>query len=229
MSEQLPAGQQPVEQVTPATRPFLQPVEPEAAPVPPEGGEPAPWILWVGVGIALLVAMFYLGQYFGGFDGRAHVLDQPPAVRSDSTATVATADGAAVYNKLCIACHQATGLGLAGAFPPLAGSEWATGSKARVIRILLNGLGGPVEVEGATYNGAMPAWKAQLSHDEIAAVLTHVRSTWGNSADAVTAAEVAAVDQQVGSRVEPWTAAELMKLGADSTAAPTADSTRRGR
>ncbi len=58
---------------------------------------------------------------------------------------------------------------LPGVFPPLVGSEWVTGPPETLVRIILNGLQGPIEVAGQTYNGAMPAWAQQLSGQEIAA------------------------------------------------------------
>ena len=109
----------------------------------------------------------------------------------------------------CAACHQATGLGLPGAFPPLAGSEYVLGEEERVVRIVLRGLTGPVTVKGQTFNGAMPAWADQLSDAEIAAVLTYVRSSWGNSAEAITAEQVARERAATAGRTAPWTVGEL--------------------
>ncbi len=80
-----------------------------------------------------------------------------------------------------------------GAFPPLAKNAYVTGDPKKVIGTLLNGLNGAVSVNGKTYNGAMPAWKGQLSNAEIAAVITYIRSSWGNKASAVTEAQVAAI------------------------------------
>ena len=106
---------------------------------------------------------------------------------------------------------MSTGLGLPGAFPPLAGSEYVLGEEERVVRIVLHGLGGPVTVQGQTYNGAMPAWADQLSDAEIAAVLTYVRTSWGNRAEAITAERVARERAATAGRTAPWTAGELGK------------------
>jgi len=109
---------------------------------------------------------------------------------------------------VCQTCHQADGMGIPNAFPPLAGSEIANGPAERPIAIVLHGLQGPLTVHGATYNGQMAAW-GQFSDDDIAATLTYVRSSWGNAAPAVTAAEVAAVRAATASRTTPWTWEEL--------------------
>ena len=89
--------------------------------------------------------------------------------------------GEGVYAN-CTVCHQPNGLGIPGAFPPLAGSEWALGNPERVAVIVMNGLMGPIDVKGATFNSAMPGLGAALSDEQIAAVATFVRgnSEWGN-------------------------------------------------
>ncbi len=118
-------------------------------------------------------------------------------------------DGAQIYANTCTACHQANGQGLAGKFPPLAGSSWATGDESRLIRIVLHGLSGEIDVEGELFNGAMPAWGPTLNDDAIAAVATYVRRSWGNSAGAVSVSTVASVRAAHAARTVPWTAGEL--------------------
>jgi mono/diheme cytochrome c family protein len=105
----------------------------------------------------------------------------------------AAAAGQKVYTTNCSSCHQANGKGQTGVFPPLAGNTVVTGDPTKVIGIVKNGLSGKITVNGTTYNGQMPSWKATLSNNDIAAVITYVRSAWGNKASAVTPAEVAAV------------------------------------
>jgi mono/diheme cytochrome c family protein len=100
--------------------------------------------------------------------------------------------GDQIYAQNCVSCHAAKGQGLAGAFPPLAGNPYVTGDPNKVIGTVLNGLTGPVQVNGATFNGAMPAWKGKLSAAEIAAVITYIRNSWGNKASPVTTAQVQA-------------------------------------
>ena len=98
--------------------------------------------------------------------------------------------GGKVYAVYCAACHQRNGLGDSGRFPPLGGSEWVTGDKKKLITVLLKGLEGPIEVKGQSYNSAMPQ-HSFLKDEEIAEVLTHIRQNFGNTADAITAADVA--------------------------------------
>jgi mono/diheme cytochrome c family protein len=110
--------------------------------------------------------------------------------------------------RTCVTCHQQNGQGIQGTFPPIAENPVVTGDKARLIRLVLHGLTGPVMVKGTRYNNVMPPWKT-LSDAEMAAVLTYVRSNFGNTADAVTAAEVAAERAATASRTTMWTAADL--------------------
>ena len=114
------------------------------------------------------------------------------ACSKGSQSTSATS-GARIYAANCSSCHQPNGQGAAGAFPPLAGSEIVAGDPAKMIHIVKYGLTGPVAVAGKTYNGQMPSWSPQISDTEIASVISFVRSSWGNRAAGVTAAEVAAV------------------------------------
>lgn len=132
----------------------------------------------------------------------------PPA-EAPAAAPVAAAVPQGQY-AVCQTCHQADGNGVPNAFPPLAGSEIATGPSEVPIAIVLHGMQGPLTVHGTTYNGQMAAW-GQFSDDDIAATLTYVRSSWGNAAPAVTAAEVAAVRAATAGRTTPWTWDELSK------------------
>lgn len=102
------------------------------------------------------------------------------------------AAGKVLYNGTCSVCHQNDGDGLPSVFPPLAGSDFLMADKARAIGIVLNGLSGPVTVNGSAYDSVMPAM-SQLNDDEIANILTFVLNSWGNDDGTVTTAEVAAV------------------------------------
>ncbi|MDP9024643.1 MAG: cytochrome c [Candidatus Eremiobacteraeota bacterium] len=102
-------------------------------------------------------------------------------------------DGAKIYQTNCSSCHQPTGAGIEGTFPPLAGNPVVTGDSSKVIHILKYGLNGKIEVKGQKYNGMMPAWGTQLSNADIASAITYIRSAWGNKAPAVTEAQVKAV------------------------------------
>jgi nitrite reductase (NO-forming) len=102
------------------------------------------------------------------------------------------ARGKAVYMGTCSTCHQIDGKGLANVFPPLAGADYVMADKERSIRIVLEGLSGPIEVNGQTFNSVMPPL-ANFTDHEIADVLTFVRNSFGNKGDAVTDPEVARV------------------------------------
>ncbi len=123
------------------------------------------------------------------------------------------AKGKKLYNTpgACVTCHQPNGEGLAPAhFPPLAGSDWVTGSEDVLVRVVLNGLTGPIKVGDKDF-GIVPMvptiWVA-WSDEDIAAVLTYIRNEWGNHAEPVTAATVKRIRAEVGTRA-PWTAEEL--------------------
>ena len=139
---------------------------------------------------------------------------KPGAKRAAAKAPPASAsiDGSKMFSVTCAACHQLTGEGLEEKYPPLVGSEWVTGSDARMVRIILQGLSGPVDVAGQAYDGAMPAWGGVLKDPEIAAIATYVRSAWGNKAAPITAATVAAIRNATSSRKTPWTAPEIAQI-----------------
>lgn len=146
----------------------------------------------------------------GSFAAREAAAREPAHEPAHAARPAAPApDGRQIFSANCASCHQASGEGVEGTYPPLAGSEWVTGGEERVVRILLHGLNGPVDVAGQTYSGAMPPWGGALSDAEIAAVTTYVRGSWGNKAAPVAPATVARVRAATAARKAPWTAAEL--------------------
>ena len=197
-------------------------------PDPVEGHEPLN--LWVVVFIAGLLfwAGSYLTQYSGGFRSdefsEAQINPAPPPVEAgggaDDPAAKAAKEGAIVFSTYCAACHQADGNGVAGQFPPLAGSEWVLADGPnRMVRIVLNGLKGPIKVKGGDYNNQMNAFRDSMDDRQIANVLTYVRNSWGNKASPVTAAEVVAIRTAEAARTGEWTAEELEKIPASGGAA----------
>jgi nitrite reductase (NO-forming) len=100
--------------------------------------------------------------------------------------------GEVLFKGTCSACHQDTGAGLPGVFPPLAKSDYLLADRKRAIAVVLNGLSGPVTVNGTAYNSVMPPM-SQLNDDEVANILTYALNSWGNDGGVVTGAEVAAV------------------------------------
>lgn len=103
-----------------------------------------------------------------------------------------TASGEKLYAAHCAACHQANGQGLAGAFPPLTGSSYLAEGAGPAISVVLNGLSGPITVNGANFNAVMPGLP-YLNDDEIAKILTFIMNSWGNPGGEVSPAEVAAM------------------------------------
>lgn len=136
---------------------------------------------------------------------------QPPAAGNNAYAV-----GEKVYNKpTCVACHQPHGKGMPGQFPSLVGSSWILEPEpGRVIRIVLDGLQGPMNVDGQQFNNAMVPWKDVLNDEEIAAVLTYVRGQkeWGNKAAEVTPERVKAVREKEKARKQSWTEDEIKKV-----------------
>ncbi|MVM29536.1 c-type cytochrome [Spirosoma sp. HMF4905] len=103
-------------------------------------------------------------------------------------AAATKAPGQLIYEQNCLTCHQANGSGVPNLNPPLRGTDWVLGDKTRLINVLLKGLQGQ-EIEGDMYDNAMPAHDF-LTDVQIADVLTYIRSSFGNKADAITADEV---------------------------------------
>lgn len=121
-------------------------------------------------------------------------------VAQASTALDATADGKRVFTQICAACHQGNAMGLPGAFPPLAMSDYLNADPKRAIGIVLNGLSGKITVNSTGYESVMPAQGAQLSDTEIANVLTYVLNNFNNKGGTVTPAEVKAVRESTGQK-----------------------------
>ncbi|MDP4624505.1 MAG: c-type cytochrome [Akkermansiaceae bacterium] len=120
-------------------------------------------------------------------------------------------DGEQLYTLYCSACHGADGKGATGgAFPPLAKSPWLKGDGQRAIKVVLNGLEGPIQVLGKDYNLAMPPQGALLPDDQLAAILTYVRSAWGNNESAITPNLVKSVRAASTDRTKPWTPEEIL-------------------
>jgi mono/diheme cytochrome c family protein len=189
---------------------------------PSEGQQRVPITLFLFfVGLAMW-AGYYLSEYDGNF--QANVYDGPDAFRLMDLSQSGEKQerkidplllGKRIYNN-CISCHQASGEGVVGQYPPLNQSRWVLGDDRILAKILLNGLNGPIEVRGATYNAQMPAWK-QLSDRDIAAVLTYIRSAWDNDAPAVAEETLASVRAETVGKSVAYSAAELESLSLPSS------------
>ncbi len=143
--------------------------------------------------IAMALGLYACG---GGQDNASKeqppVTQEAPAAEELAEAKPKAHPGKGVYIQYCQVCHMEDGSGNPGMYPPLMNSDWVTGDKERIIGVVLNGLQGEIEVNGEVYNGIMAAHNF-LTDEQIANVVSYVRTSFGNSAEPVTPAEVAAV------------------------------------
>lgn len=188
-------------------------------PEPKEGYSPMPLFLLGLVSSLIFVVAIYFVHNRGGFDPLAYDERYDPALAKPAAKKEVDpiAEGKKLYGQICFTCHQPTGLGIPNTYPPLAKSEWVNGTEDRIIRILLNGLGGPVKVEGNTFNGAMPAFGPGSGYnwtdEKISYVLSYVRQEWGNAAPIVTPEKVNEIRTKAAAgRTSPWTEAELLAV-----------------
>jgi mono/diheme cytochrome c family protein len=140
---------------------------------------------------------------------------QPPAHLSKPDAKLYVL-GEEIYNRdaHCATCHQPNGKGLPDSgFPPLAGTSWANGDPERLIKLTLKGLLGPIEVQGKEYPGQVPMtpFEALLNDEEIAAVLTFARNSFGNKASVIKPAQVSRVRGSVKEMIGLYNPADLLK------------------
>ena len=121
--------------------------------------------------------------------------------------------GKFLYEQNCATCHNPDGMGKPGQAPPFAGSEWVLAESVnRLVRIPQVGLNGPVEVKGQPWNLSMANMGSPYSDDDLAAVLSYIRNSWGNKASVVTAEQVKKVRAELGNRSQPYTADELKAI-----------------
>ena len=129
----------------------------------------------------------------------------------------ASADrGKVFFMTTCVACHQVTGMGLPGVFPPFDGSEFVQGDPRRVVAIVIKGLNGPITVRGMKFPGAIPLipvdtqFPQYKDNQKLADVLNFIRTSWSNKADkAITPEFVQKVRDEFKDRTAPWTEAEV--------------------
>lgn len=158
---------------------------------------------------SILVLWFIVILWLAAPTACADAVASSPAPGTSATKTAPVVVGRQLYSRYCEQCHQADGLGVAERFPPLVGSEWVTGPSRTVIRIILNGLEGPISIEGRHFDGVMPAGKNQLSDGEVAAIATFLRQWKSNQASPVSTSEVSELRRSSVGRDRPWTEPEL--------------------
>jgi uncharacterized protein len=116
----------------------------------------------------------------------------------------------------CMACHQPTGLGIPGAFPPFDGSEWVVGDTRRLVALVLKGYTGPITVKGVNYNNILIAVDTQFpilkENAKLADVLNYIRTAWSNKADtAITPDFIQKIRDEFKDRTAPWNAEDMAK------------------
>jgi len=184
------------------------------------------WLMGV-FGLVLCWGSYYLGMFSGGYSG--DVFDERAGLSASATkAGGAAAEGEAgplsvadqgkkVFKDNCAVCHQPTGTGVPGQYPPLAKSEYVNGTPKRLAMILLKGLQGPLQVNGSTFGAAaMPPWEKTLNDKKIAAVLTYIRQDWGNTGGEVAPEQIAHARKDYKDRTDSWTEADLKAVPADA-------------
>ena len=127
--------------------------------------------------------------------------------------------GKALYMTTCVACHQPTGAGLPGVFPPFDGSEYVVGDSRRLVAIVIKGLNGPITVKGIKFPGAIPLIPVDTQfpqfkdNQKLADVLNYIRTSWSNKADtAIVPDFIQKVRDEFKERTMPWTEAEVLNF-----------------
>lgn len=184
----------------------------------PSGQEVRPtvpvWLFFM-LFVLLFLGMYYFDQHSGWFDAQVYAPYRSiEEVRKYQPATGGgnLDRGRAVFEQVCALCHNVDGAGKPNQAPPLAGSEWVNGSIHRLAVIPLAGLTGPITVKGQQWSLAMPAMGAAMPDEDLAAVLTYMRQSWGNKSSEVTAEQIKAIRAGLGGRSQPFTAPEIEKL-----------------
>ena len=124
--------------------------------------------------------------------------------------------GKAIFMQTCMACHQPTGLGIPGAFPPFDGSEYVQGDTKRLVALVIKGYMGPIEVKGQKFNNILIAVDTQFpilkENAKLADVLNYIRTAWSNKADtAITPDFIQKIRDEFKDRTAPWNAEDLAK------------------
>jgi mono/diheme cytochrome c family protein len=170
--------------------------------------------------IILFALLFYWGTVFmaenaGGFARDVynpyHSSEEVAVSNPQDPDAKRRAEGRRIFTTTCAACHQDSGLGQDGKAPPLVGSEWVLAPKGdRIVRVVLNGFTGAVSVKGKEWNLTMLNWRDNFNDDQIAGVLTYIRSSWGNNAGPISPdlVKAARADKHPGYE----TADELLKI-----------------
>jgi mono/diheme cytochrome c family protein len=190
-----------------------------------------PLSIWLVVlyGLALFLGGAYLARFSGNFSGESlDIVYGPPLIRNPGLggpagggqqAELSQAErGKKIFSANCATCHQMTGQGAPGQYPPLAGSEYVNGGTRRLATIVLKGLTGPIKVKGQVFitSAQMQPWEKTLNDQKIADVLTFIRQEWGNTGGPVAPEGIAALRKEIASRTESLVEHDLETVPADA-------------
>lgn len=194
---------------------------------PRAGLEPLSLWLIAIYGLAIFFGGAYLGRYSGSFSGDG--LDPlggaprptktgPHGQNEGPTVELTSAErGKKIFSANCATCHQMSGTGVAGQYPPLAGSEYVNGGTRRLGMIVLKGLQGPLVVKGVTFGSAvMQPWEKTLTDAKIADVLTFIRQEWGNTGAPVTPDAIAGLRKELANHPDSFTEPDLKAVPEDA-------------
>jgi mono/diheme cytochrome c family protein len=183
------------------------------------------WLIAVS-GLAIFCGGAYLGRYSGNFSGDSLDPGALPTAKKNvagpggaaQTAELSPAErGKKIFMANCATCHQPNGLGVAGQYPPLAGSEIVNGGTRRIGMIVLKGLEGPITVKGAQYGSAvMQPWEKTLNDAKIADVITYIRQEWGNTGGPVSPEGIAALRKELAGHTASFKETDLHAVPEDA-------------
>src|SRR5204863_6279020 len=186
-----------------------------------------PLSLWlIGIyGLAIFFGGAYLGRYSGNFSGngldplggapRTSKKNQNPLTQAVELTPAER--GKKIFSANCATCHQMSGTGVAGQYPPLAGSEYVNGGTKRLGMIVLKGLQGPLTVKGQQFGTAvMQPWDKTLSDAKISDVITYIRQEWGNTGGPVTPDAIAGLRKELANHPNSFTEPELKAVPDDA-------------
>jgi mono/diheme cytochrome c family protein len=170
-----------------------------------------PWTCWLRFGPGRMKGKLPVFALLLPLGLNAQDRVQTNSASGGSSASRRTPSGATHYERFCSGCHGSDGLASAGEAPPLAGSSWVSGPEARLIKIALQGIRGPIQVGEKIYDREMPGVGRRLSDREVAALLSFIRNRWGASSAEIMPAAVTRVRIASGNRNRYWTVEELLK------------------
>lgn len=174
------------------------------------------WLMMAPV-VLLFLGALYVDRTTGWFNAAVHppytslkqIEMYQPSNKGDRTLIM----GRLKFEAVCAACHGSDGEGKPNQAPPFVGSEWVlTENVNQLIRIPMHGLAGPITVKGEQWNLNMVGLGSALTDEEIAAVLSYIRNSWGNQAPFITPEQVSAVREVTKGRTAQWTVTELKSV-----------------